>query len=269
MIGQKTLLSIIDSLHNVPHSIILQGGIGSGRKEVAKYIANKINAKIVYLGNDVNSVRTISNYGVRQKDLIVFENADLMLAGSMNALLKITEEPKENLYIVLTISNLELLLPPLVSRCVKFEMNPYTIDDMNSFLDMQNIPKESNLRDILLTACNNFGQIKDLCKYDIEDYSNFAQKIVDKIALICGGNALKLATLFSMKEDDGKYNIHYVLRLVVKLFYNKFIETKDMSYIECSNATLDALRQLNLITTQKQLVLDLWVLSLRKILCQK
>ena len=57
-----------------------------------------------------------------KKRFVMIDNIETLNINSINALLKILEEPNENIYFIL-IGNNKNILPTLTSRCIKFKLS--------------------------------------------------------------------------------------------------------------------------------------------------
>ncbi|MBD1164799.1 AAA family ATPase [Pelagibacterales bacterium SAG-MED13] len=106
---------------------------------------------------------------------VLIDNVDLMNTNSVNALLKILEEPSQNIYFIL-INNNKKILDTLKSRCVNFKIflpNEKIIDVTNKLLQ-NDISKYINNE--LLTYYFTPGKVYDLVKfanaykYDLTQY---------------------------------------------------------------------------------------------------
>ena len=64
----------------------------------------------------------------------IIKHADKLNEQASNALLKLLEEPKKKVLIVLISSNMEKLLPTIVSRCQVLDFGPVKTDEINKFL---------------------------------------------------------------------------------------------------------------------------------------
>ena len=54
---------------------------------------------------------------------VLIDNIEFLNKNSINALLKIVEEPKKNLFFILIHNNQTKILPTLISRCLTFNIN--------------------------------------------------------------------------------------------------------------------------------------------------
>ena len=96
MIGQLSIRELIDAQVErgiFPRCSIIAGPKGSGKKLIAKYIANQLCADEIQVDGKVDAVRDIiklahTNY---TKTVLVFADAEKMSQNAENALLKLLE----------------------------------------------------------------------------------------------------------------------------------------------------------------------------------
>ncbi len=81
------------------------------------------------------------------KKIFIIKNFDNSMESAQNKLLKVLEEPPKNAYLILTCSNINLVLPTIRSRCNKYEL--------------AKIPQESLVK--YLYGQKNSEIIKGLC----------------------------------------------------------------------------------------------------------
>jgi DNA polymerase-3 subunit gamma/tau len=80
----------------------------------------KLESLFMYESLPVSQVRAISSWAhIRHqadRKTVIIENAEKMLDGARNALLKMLEEPPENTLFILTTANRQALMPTILSR---------------------------------------------------------------------------------------------------------------------------------------------------------
>ena len=101
IIGQKKLLEDINNLINnnsFPRYAIINGPIGSGKKLISSYIAEKLNATFIPCELSIDSVREVIDMSYTQTSptLYMWADANKMSINAKNAVLKVTEEPPQN-----------------------------------------------------------------------------------------------------------------------------------------------------------------------------
>ena len=133
MVGQKALLNTIDmQIKNktFPKFSIIVGESGSGKHTLVKHIHKTFGKGLLAeYGPSVSDVRNaIEKAYTVQGDLLfcVFYDADRMSMAAKNAMLKVVEEPPENVYFILTLESLSNTLDTIKSRGQVYNMQPYT-----------------------------------------------------------------------------------------------------------------------------------------------
>ena len=100
----------------------------------------------------INDNILIKPYASKYKIYIINE-AEKMTVQAQNALLKTLEEPPEYAVIMLLTSNLEAMLPTILSRCVVLNMKPVPDDLIKSYL-----MRELQIPDYKADVCTAFAQ---------------------------------------------------------------------------------------------------------------
>lgn len=157
------------SQHRLPHALLFVGAAGSGKAEMANWLANTISCQHPQMDVDhiaqpcgkckhclliksntfpdlkvidengstisVDSIRNASHFlemtaQISQHKAVILHHAESMSVAASNALLKTLEEPTDGSLLVLTTNNLELLLPTIISRCQLVEIRPNVADIM-------------------------------------------------------------------------------------------------------------------------------------------
>ena len=217
IIGQKMIKEHLQNAlktGNISHAYIINGERYSGKEFIAKVFAmalqcekgeidpcNECHACKQALGNNqpdiihvthekpniisvddirdqVNKDIIIKPYACDRKIYIINE-AEKMNNQAQNALLKTLEEPPEYAVIILLTSNLEALLPTILSRCVVLNMKPVEDKLVKEFL-----MKEVKVPDYKAEVCaafarGNIGKAKILASSE-----EFDKIKTDAIALL-------------------------------------------------------------------------------------
>ena len=149
-------------LDKVSHAYIFNGGLGAGKKTIAKLFAKTLQCEkhgiepcnechsciqadssnqpdIIWIRHEkpgsigVDDIREqligdmqIKPYSSRYK-IYIIDEAEKLTVQAQNALLKTIEEPPEYAVIMLLTSNVDALLPTIQSRCVRLDLK--VVDD--------------------------------------------------------------------------------------------------------------------------------------------
>ena len=154
---------------------------------------------------------------------ILIDNIENLNKNSINALLKIVEEPNENIFFFLINNNEKYILPTLKSRCLTFNIN-FTF---NQSMHVSNQILDKN--------------IFDLINFDLINYYNTP------------GEIIHLINFSKEKNIDLKdYTLISFLHLLIDAGYykkNKFVKDLLVNFIE-----LFFLKEYKLSTTKRSLV---------------
>lgn len=285
MVGQTPLLSVIDKMiedNSFPRFSIIQGADGSGKNLMAKYITNKLGAMSASMDNSVDSIRNAIKRAyepTKQPLVFVFRHAEDMSQAARNALLKVTEEPPNNVYFILTVVNDNAIPDTLKSRAGVFHMLPYSNRDLSQYLfekgksDMRYA--DADKRKIALEICDTPGDIDVLMDNDPIKLYDFVEKVVDNIGTVSVSNALKITDSLALTDkDEGKFDLVLFLRAVI-MWYCKDLKdsvthmsTDDLH--KMAKVVMSTKESINMITSvrgiNKRNVFDIWVLEMRNIL---
>mgnify|MGYP001156751914 CR=1 FL=1 len=165
---------------------------------------------------DVGQIREMLTYTNKstfnnKARFILIDNIENLNKNSVNALLKITEEPNKNLYFILIGNNEKYIYPTLKSRFLTFKVN-FTFEQ--SMIISNKILNEN---------------IFDLINLDLINYYNTPGEIVNLIAFSKDKNIdLKICTLINLLNlliDNGYYKknkpIKDLLINFIELFFLK------------------------------------------------
>jgi DNA polymerase III subunit delta' len=185
---------------------------------------------------DVSQIREMINYTNKStfNDMarfILIDNAENLNKNSVNALLKIIEEPNENVFFILINNNEKNILPTLKSRFLIFKINL----TFNESLNISNSILKKNVLEFvnydLISYYNSPGEIVSLFNIAEEKSINLKdQTILTFISLIIDNNYYKknkpvkvllinLIELFFLKR-------YLITNTKISLinFYHKFIK---------------------------------------------
>lgn len=264
IIGQSNLLDRIDDLianDNFPHFTIIVGNSKSGKKLIANYISDKLGCTFVPCSNKIDDIRDIivSSYNVIEPMCYVWNNVDDMSVGAKNALLKVTEEPPNNAYYIMTLRTTENMLPTILSRGTTLHIQPYTNQQLKQYCNKRKL--NSDNMDIVLNMCSVPGEIDILNKYNIDEFILFTNKVLDFIGQASIANTLKLSNSFILKKDEtDKYDIKLFLNCVMTLCMQRYNNTNDTRYNRLCIETCNILSEFRTASVNKLSVLDKWLL---------
>ena len=185
MIGQERLLENIDKLveHGFPRFTIIHGPKNSGKKTVVGIISKKLNAHLISSNIKVDDVREIIKLAYKQTQPTVYllPDSDKMSLAAKNALLKITEEPPKNAYFIMTVQDIGGVLNTLKSRGNVLGLVPYTPKEIRLYAELQGHRLTENQQKIVFDVCTNPGEVDLIVNYDIEEFYEFANTVIETL----------------------------------------------------------------------------------------
>ena len=200
---------------------------------------------------DVTQIREMITYTNKssfnnKERFILIDNVENLNKNSINALLKIIEEPNENVFFILINNNEKNILPTLRSRCLTFKINfsfEESVNIANQILG-KNILNEINHD--LISYYNTTGEMIDLINFSKEKSINLNDyNLTTLIGLIIENNYYKkdrfvknllinFIELFFLKEYKLSEKKNSLLN-----FYHKF--TKKINNTEKFNLDEESL----------------------------
>lgn len=269
MIGQQHLQSqLMQLIENgtFPRFSIIVGPKGSGKKTLVHQIYQNFGVGILSnIGTSVDAVRQCiaQSYIIRGNQAIyLFADADNMSNAAKNALLKVTEEPPNNAYFIMTLEDENNTLETIRSRGTVFHMDRYTPDEIGYyFYDKYHTNHGKDEEEIVKELCDTPGDVDTLVKMGIHEFYNYVQLVVDNIAEVSLANAFKIPSKVALKEDAEGYDL--------KLFWRAFInicfltQTYD-KWGPAVSITAKRLQDLRVKGINKQMLMDNWILEMRE-----
>ena len=156
---------------------------------------------------EISQIRDMIKYSNKsafnnKERIVLIDNAENLNLNSSSALLKIIEEPNENLLFILIFDNNKNLLETIKSRCIKFNF----FLPFNESVKITNNIIEENLYDQL----NN----------DIINYYNTVGDFI---------NLIKFSKTFKINLSETTFN-DFLISLIENKYYKKDIFIKDSIY---------------------------------------
>lgn len=267
MIGQKQLLQKLDKImQRFPKFSIITGPKSSGKRTVAKHICKQLNLPIVNFGTGIDEIRNIINLSYEQVKPICYicPDADNMSIGAKNSLLKITEEPPNNAYFILTLQDIGNTLETIKSRATVFALDAYSTEELLEYRQKKLYPKDYD--NIVVDVCTTTGEVDELFKNDIAGFYSFAKNVAENIAIPTTGNIFKIPKSVKTKETENGFDAILLFKAIRNLYIKKAVQTKESKYLKASTVTSECLRDLSLQSVNKVGTIDKWIMDVRMVL---
>ena len=201
-----------------------------------KLILNKSNPNFISIdvdedkkSIDINQIRNLiltlnkSSFNTKPR-LVLIDNIELLNINSVNALLKILEEPNDNIYFIL-INNHKKILPTLKSRCLNYNIHLKSEEsfDISSKILGDNV--KDLIHDQMLNIYSTPGSILNLL--------NFANtNNVDLTKINLKDFIKKIITEKKYKKDQFVKQLLYSL---IELYFRKNVSLKNINLLKIQN----------------------------------
>jgi DNA polymerase-3 subunit delta' len=229
----------------LPHAILINGVVGAGKSQLSNWLINVLSCEKpvnnqpilsacmsckpcllqqsktypdhLLIDNDgksigVDQVRQASRFFEKTAQLghcktTLINAAHTMTVSAANALLKTLEEPNNNNFIVLQTSELDTLLPTIISRCFVIDIRPPVGDALLAELQQSGQDPFVNLSQLseLSNATTN------------ENYQNFSNSF---IAFLQGNSANHSDVLSQL--NDNKECLRWLEKVMVSLMRQQY-----------------------------------------------
>lgn len=268
--GQKELLKRVDSLigrNRFPRFCILVAPEGYGKKVLSEYIANELECTFVPCETKVESVReTIYNsYNISSKMLYMFFDCDDMSINSKNALLKVTEEPPNNAYFIMTVQNLSTVLPTIISRATIFNLDNYSISELEEYAEQNKYEFDKETKKIIYQVSTCPKDITTYTEVDLKEVYSLADKFIQYIGSVSLYNEFKIGYSLNTKTDTDKVDPVLFMRCIMFVcmdYIERGCEKEDYKIFNTIiRQTSKYLSELCQKGSSKQIVIDNWILN--------
>ncbi|MDE7283662.1 MAG: DNA polymerase III subunit delta [Lachnospiraceae bacterium] len=264
IIGQEQLKEHLQnaiSMNKVSHAYIINGERSSGKEFVAKIFAKTLQCEkggteacdechsckqaqsgnqpdIIYISHEkpntisVEDIRTQINNDIvikpysSPRKVYIMNEGEKMTAQAQNALLKTLEEPPEYAVILILTTNVEAMLPTVLSRCVVLNMKPVPDKKLKEFL-MKELEVPDYKADICVAfARGNLGKAKMLASS--EEFEKVKEEAITLVKYI---NDMEISEIVKAIKNISEYKFEITDYLdILSVWYRDvllFKATKD------------------------------------------
>lgn len=177
MIGQHKLISELNvyTTETLPQAIMLLGPKGCGKHTLAANLAERLEIELLNVDPNIEPDELLEYQLWPNMRLYVLDFTDL-LEKQQNKFLKFLEEYRENVRIVVLANSEVGILSTVLSRCVRFNFEPYTVEELSKLDWMSRVPAES----LVYKICRTPGQLKLADQKIINNLYKFCLELVTK-----------------------------------------------------------------------------------------
>ena len=221
-----------------------------------KLILNKSNPNFISIdiesdkkNIDINQIRNLiltlnkSSFNSKPR-FVLIDNIELLNINSVNALLKILEEPNDNIYFIL-INNNKKILPTLKSRCLNYKIHLTS----NESFDITNKILGQNFIDLvdsqIINNYNTPGVLLNLLDFSIKNDINLKEiNLKDFIKKI----------IMEKKYKKDQY-IKHLLYSLIEIYFRKNVSVKDIKLLKIYNYFLKKINNTKIFNLDDETIL--------------
>jgi len=264
MIGQNELireLNKINTIEELPKSIIICGKNGSGKHIFANMIAEKFMFETEVIDYELSLEILNELYTLTRPKLFIIDNealkANKRIERFQNTLLKFIEEPPAFAWIILITMDKYSLLETIQNRCQIFETSPYTLEELQEIAKLNH----KAFNDVQLEILETPGRIIETSEEDIHTIYGLCELILDNISKATPSNALTITKKFDIYNIDLFISVFsYVI--CQRILYGTF----DKRYEQILEITRNLDKNLQVMNVNKTDLLDNYFLRIKQIL---
>ena len=283
MIGQANLQSRIEQLiknHNFPRFSIFVGPKGSGKKTFAHDLERLFNNwrvssdhVNVYELPDVkiDTVREMITQSYKQimTMLYIIPDADNMSNAAKNALLKVTEEPPNEAYFIMTLEDENNTLETIRSRGTVFHMDRYTPNEIEEYTAYVYGVTDERVMQLTKELSDTPGDVDTFANMGILEFYDYVELVVDNIAEVSLANAFKIPSKVALKEDVEGYDLKLFWKAVASVMLDRAKQrgnSKELvKYCDGYSVTSKYLQKLRIKGINRSMLMDNWILEIREL----
>ena len=261
MIGQTNLLKTLSRYNRdtFPRSIILCGEEGSGKHTITNYISqNIIKFEILDITDNISDEYLDQIYR-NPNPYIYLIDLNKLTEKSQNIILKFVEEPLNNSFIILLTNTTFNVLNTIINRCVIFNMDNYTDDELKTFIEN----KENE--ELILQAVRTPGKILNNDLSNLKDLNDVVDKMVSKLSNASYANTLTIANKINYKDEYNKFDLDIMLNTLSYKLYKTYLEMNNKNMLEMYLLTVNERKKLIDTRLNKELFMQNYLTKLWKL----
>jgi DNA polymerase-3 subunit delta' len=193
------------------------------------YMRTDFSGKNIFIGIDtIRDLKLEARFKLYEgkKKVYIISEADSMRTEAANAILKLLEEPPENLMLILTTSNIFKILPTIKSRCQLIRFKPLSENQIKEIILKYhpNVNKDK-LRLIIRLSGFNIKTAFDFLDMDILGLREIALEFLRKLALIHRAQEL-MEIIEPLSRQKGRSEARFMLWFLL-LWFQDVLQLKN------------------------------------------
>lgn len=196
------------------HSLLIEGPHGCGKSYMAVEYGRMLGiSDLVSINANVNDLRTMLNncYSIDTPVVICIEGLDDGQLSASYVLLKFLEEPKNNVYVVITCSNISKIPDTIISRSVVATIAHPTDAELHNYLLYKYPEKQPLFNHVIYSVLKTFKDVDDAVKLTNDELAYYAT-----IAQLSPKDTVaNLAWKLGHYPNSSECNVSFVFRCIL------------------------------------------------------
>ena len=221
-----------------------------------KLILNKSNPNFISIdvdedkkSIDINQIRNLiltlnkSSFNTKPR-LVLIDNIELLSLNSVNALLKILEEPNDNIYFIL-INNHKKILPTLKSRCLNYNIHLTTEESYSITNKILGENFKNLINEQMINNYSTPGSILNLLNFANTNNIDLSQiKLKDLIE--------KIITEKKYKKDQF---VKHILYSFIEFYFRQNVSSKNIKLMKIQKYFLEKINNTKIFNLDDEALL--------------
>ena len=259
---QDELLSILNGfdLVNFPHTVMFVGEHGCGKHTLCNYLSEKFDIKQHDI-TELISLEMISEIESDAQVAFYVVNVSEISVKEQNILLKFLEEPPAQTFIILLVDNVSQIIPTVLNRCIVYEFEKYTAEQLSSFLS------DEDKYDII-RYCRTPGDVIEFETSDVSAIQHTCDTMLSFLPEAPTASAMHTYTSkLAFENEQNKLNVSLFLRCLLFTLHDKIISGASL-YTEYM-LTNELVKTFQIANIKKQPLWENFVIELQRALRSK
>ena len=259
MIGQDKLLAKLKSytITTLPHSMLFVGELGCGKHTLVKELESHYKISAIDVTESI-SLEMITEIELSVASHFYVIDMTKVTERQQNIILKFLEEPPECAFIILLATSKSTLLQTVINRCMVFEFEPYSVEQLLSFL-----PLEENI-EMLVKYCHTPGQVINMTVDGIKELITLCDNIINNVGKARFPNIFKISPKI-VNDEENSYKLDIFYNVLLERLCSFFATTQNDVYKDMYNISSKALKKHLDTRLNQELIIDDLVIDLHEI----
>lgn len=243
--GLEATIKELKDMKHFPHSLLLLGDEGSGRKTLTRYISkNILNIPL----QDISLLLTrdlIDEIISTVTPQILLVDIEKIKTNDQNLMLKLLEEPQDNVYMIIIGNNETQFLPTILSRLFRVNMPVYDKDVLQKICVREGVEISEEDLTFLIKTPGDVIRLKN-DNINLIKIKTYVSNLLNNLSNIQYPDLLRKTGDFNYKDEFDKMDVKMFLKTLYMISTEQFIKTKDLYYYDISTRTKDYIERLYL-----------------------